>query len=61
VKTPQLARLVHPAGVCDDADLVFDLVLEICDPLGFVGHVEPALQLWIVRGNPGRAGVLVTL
>ena len=44
MKTAQLARLVHTAGMRDDADLVLDLVLETGNPLGLVGNVEPALS-----------------
>lgn len=39
----------------DDAQFVFHIERIMLDPLGLVGRVEAALQVRVMRGNPGRA------
>ena len=48
-------------GMRDDADLVDHIACISCDALGLVGWVQATLQLHIMSGDAGRAGVLVAL
>ena len=45
----------------DDADFLLHLLLILANPFGLVRGNQPALQFFLVRGDPCRAGVLVAL
>ena len=45
----------------DDAHFMMHGFCITLDALGLVGDVEPALQILVVGGDTGRAGVLVAL
>ena len=55
----QLARVPHAAGVRDHVDLAVHAVGVVGDAQVLLLHHQRALQALVVRGDAGRAGVLV--
>ncbi len=57
----QRAGMGHPAGMRDCAHLGAHLLHEIFHAHRFFFRVQTALQMPVVRGNAGGAGVLIAL
>lgn len=55
----QQAGMWHPAGMGDHVHFLVHVFGVVRHPLGFVLDHQAALQLRVMRGDPGRTSVLV--
>jgi len=60
VAAVELARLGHTAGMGYDFHLVHQVLCVVCHPVCFTQGIQTLLQIFIVGGNAGWAGIFVT-
>ncbi len=61
MEAAELTGFPDPAGMREYADFIHHVFRVVCHPYRLVLRVQSSLELFIMRGDTGRAGVLVAL